>query len=68
MTEMKKRVLLDENNNPIAPITLGESVMINGSDLPTYLGGLNLGGGASGSGDVHKLALAGSADFYYKFY
>lgn len=67
MTEMKKRVLLDENNNPIAPVTLGESVMINGSDLPTYLGGLNLGGSTSGSGDVHKLALTGSADFIIDF-
>lgn len=67
MTEMKKRVLLDENNNPIAPITLGESVMINGSDLPTYLGGLNIGGGTSGNGDVHKLALTGGARFVIDF-
>lgn len=29
MTEMKKRVLIDENNNPIAPITLGESVCVS---------------------------------------
>lgn len=67
MTEMKKRVLLDKNNNPIAPITLGESVMINGSDLPTYLGGLNIGGGTSDNSDVHKLALAGSASFVINF-
>lgn len=67
MTEMKKRVLLDENNNPISLVTLGESVMINGSDLPTYLNGLNIGGSASDSGDVHKLALTGSASFIIDF-
>lgn len=67
MTEMKRRVLLDENNNPIAPVTLGECVMVDGSDLPTYLGGLNLGGGTSGNGDVHKLALTGGANFIIDF-
>nr|DAZ34338.1 MAG TPA: GDSL like Lipase Acylhydrolase [Caudoviricetes sp.] len=67
MTKMKKRVLIDKNNNPIAPITLGESVMVNGSDLLTYLGGLNLGGGTSGSSDAHKLALAGNVEFIINF-
>lgn len=67
MTEMKKRVLLNKEGNPIAPVTLGECVMINGSDLPTYLNGLDLGGGTSGSGDVHKLALTGGARFTIDF-
>lgn len=67
MTEMKKRVLLNENNIPIAPVTLGECVMVNGGDLLTYLGGLNIGGSASGSGDVHKLALTGGAKFVIDF-
>lgn len=65
MTEMKKRVLQDKEGNALAPVTLGECVYINGSDLPTYLGGI--GGGSSSDGDVHKLALTGGAKFIIDF-
>ena len=66
MTEMKKRVMQDKDGNTIAPVTLGECVMVEGSDLLTYLNGLNLGN-TSISGDVHKLALTGSASFIIDF-